>query len=419
MNQPRIIAYNLILDWYKNGTFPNLALKNVLRSVSVPRDKRFITALVYGVIERKLTLEYFIGKVCDRPVERLDKSVLVLLQMGIYQAFYMNVPPSAACDTTVELAHSLKLRYCSGLINAVLRRCCDEQDELKLLRKTDFSVRYSISTDLTELLISQYGKETFVQMMERLSEHADFLYIYHHQKKCSSDELKFSLKKEGVTIQETSLPHLFCCVHGFAVDQTYAFQNGFFHIVGPHSAETALQMPDRAETVIDLCAAPGGKTFILSENCAGTVYAFDIHSHKIDLMKKDAARLKQDNVLFQTADSTLYHAEFDSTADFVLCDVPCSGLGMIARKPDIKYKTLDFDSLKAVQETILRNGARYLKPAGVLTYSTCTINITENEEIVYSFLREKPGFRLCEMKTYLPGIDGDGFFIAVFRKDQI
>lgn len=420
-SNPRKIAYRLLDEWEQKKTFPNLALKNALRTVDEERDRRFITALVYGVVERKITLDHFINQCLNK--KKIEASVRCILRMGIYQMFYMNVPASAACNTSVDLIKERGFTRSAGLVNAVLRRCDRERDELLRLKKADFSLRYSIDPHLVELLLDQYGKETFVLMMEGMRTPETAIYLFHNLKKVSEKEFLQQMVDEGVSLEPTDLPHLFCSSVGFSPEHSKAYQEGFYHIVGHHSAQAALMLPKGANKVMDLCAAPGGKTMILAALGQAEVHSYDIHEHKVKLLQEEAKRLVHPNVIVRRQDGTQLMKEHIETADFVLCDVPCSGLGMMCKKPDIKYKNYSSEEFTSVQSAILTNGSSYLKRGGRLVYSTCTIDRRENEQLITRFLQKHRNFSLDQSvlengeKLYLP-IDGaDGFYIAVLKKD--
>ena len=415
---PRQISLKLLIDWDQQGSYPNLALKNALRTLSDPRDRRFITALVYGVIERKITLDHWIGQCSSRKVHQLSADVLNALRMGFYQIFYMRVPASAACNTTVQLMKENGNIRSSGFVNAVLRNAAQNMEELLKLKKADYSVRYSISPVLVETLLAQYGKECFVRMMEGISEPDPSVCLFHNSRQGTAEEFLIKMREEGVVLSPTLFHGLYKTENGFSVEESTAFREGWFHVVGLHSAETALHLPKGAKKIMDLCAAPGGKTFILAALTDGEVYAFDLHLHKTENLKKSASRLHHRNVHVQQADATKEMKEHLSSFDFVLCDVPCSGLGIIRSKPDIKYKEYDINTLAETQRAILENGAAYLADNGTLIYSTCTIDRRENEETVQSFLENHHDFTLIDQKTYLPGIDGDGFYYAILRKGK-
>ncbi len=415
----RNIALKLLLDFEEHHTFLNLALKEGLRSLNDQRDRRFATALVYGVAERKITLDHYISKVSEK---KIDSVVRCILRMGIYQMFYMQVPPSAACNTSVDLAKRNGRGHSAGFVNAVLRKCAAEKDRLMLLKKADFSVRYSISPFLVDLLLEQYGKETFVEMMEQGCGKDEAIYLCCNTRKISEEEFLAALKSEGVSLEKAELPHLYRCLSAFSIEDSSCFKKGFFHVIGYHSALAASLVPPHSERVLDLCAAPGGKTFMMASLIKGSIEAFDLHDHRALLLKKGAERLGYKNVCALQMDSTVYNPKLKDCADFVLCDVPCSGLGMMGKKPDIKYKEYDSASLIDTQKKILANGAKYLKAGGRLVYSTCTIDRRENENQVRDFLKNHPDFTLdrdnliAGEQLFLPDLEGDGFYIAVLKK---
>ncbi len=419
----RLIAYNLIRDWDESAEYPNLALKKALRTVADERDRRFISALVYGVVEKKITLDHFIRQCSARPLDKISPAVLNALRMGIYQMFYLNIPESAACNTTVEIVKTSGLSHSSGFVNAVLRRCAKEKEELLLLKKADYSVRFSIAPQIVDLLLEQYGKETFLKIIEGMESQDHSIYLFHNHCKGSENEFISIMRDEGIELKSSEISHLFKSNRGFSVESSAAYNDGWFHVIGLNSTRAAALAPTDARVILDLCAAPGGKTFVMATNTDAEIVSFDIHTHKVDLMKKTAMRLGHNNVSFLNGDSSKLDSKFIESADFVLCDVPCSGLGIMGKKPDIKYKDYDSVSLRETQYKILENGSQYLKKGSLLVYSTCTLDRRENEDQVERFLKEHSDFNLDQtvlkngMETYLPDGCEDGFFIAALRKD--
>ena len=419
----RAIAYNLIRDWDESGEYPNLALKKALRTVADERDRRFISAIVYGVVEKKITLDHFIRQCSARPFDKISPAILNALRMGIYQMFYLNIPESAACNTMVEIVKTSGFSHSSGFVNAVLRRCAKEKEELLLLKKADYSVRFSIAPQIVDLLLDQYGKETFLKIIGGIESQDHSIYLFHNHRKGAEKDFISVMRDEGIELKSTEIPHLFKSNRGFSVESSTAYNDGWFHVIGLNSARAAALAPTDAKVILDLCAAPGGKTFVMAANTDAELFSFDIHTHKVDLMKKTAMRLGHNNVSFSNGDSSKFNSKFIESADFVLCDVPCSGLGIMGKKPDIKYKDYDSVSLRETQYKILENGSQYLKNGSLLVYSTCTLDRRENEDQVERFLKENPDFNLDKtvlkngMETYLPDGCEDGFFIAVLRKD--
>lgn len=418
----RVIAYNLIRDWDERAEYPNLALKNALRAVDDERDKRFISAVVYGVVERKITLDHFIRRCSARPIEKISAPILNALRMGVYQMFYLNIPESAACNTMVEIVKASGFSHSAGFVNAVLRRCAREKEDLLLLKKTDYSVRFSIAPQIVDLLLEQYGKETFLKIVDGINAQDHSMYLFHNHRICSGNEFVSIMRDEGIEVETSEIPHLYKVNKGFAVETSPAYNSGLYHVIGLNSARAAALAPPDAKSILDLCAAPGGKTFVMAANTDAKMISFDIHAHKVELMKKSAKRLGYDQISFLMSDSSEINSDLINTADFILCDVPCSGLGIMGKKPDIKYKDYDSVSLRKTQYKILENGSVYLKKGGLLVYSTCTLDRRENEDQVHRFLEAHSDFNLDKavlkngMETYLPDGSEDGFFIAALRK---
>ncbi len=422
MKTPRMIAYNLILEWETKQTYPNLTLIKALRPVQNERDRRFITALFYGVVEKKITLDYFLSKCSDRAVDRLSAEVRTALRMGLYQMFYMDIPPSAACNTSVDCIKKAGRAHSAGYVNAVLRRCAAEKDELLSFKKADYTARFSISPQIVDLLLEQYGKEKFLRIIEGISAVSTRIYLFLNSKKCSADQLIASLASENIAINKTDIENLFFSDHGFDVETSQAFKKGYFHVIGRHSAEAALLLPKNAEKIMDLCAAPGGKTFAMASLTEAEIFAYDLYPHKIELMKAAGERLGHQNIHFECSDATVFDEKQRESADFVLCDVPCSGLGIMGKKPDIKYKEYKDNPFIETQKKILENGFAYLREGGRLVYSTCTIDQRENEALIQEFVSHKfncsldPSFYNKGYITFLPQDGEDGFFIAVLKK---
>ncbi len=418
----RDIAYNLIIEWDSKSTYPNLALKKALRTVENERDRRFISALVYGVVEKKITLDHFINQCTDRTADKMNVEIRSALRMGIYQMFYMNVPAAAACNTTVELVKQHRFSHSSGFVNAVLRRCDRERETLLTLKKADYSVRFSIDPALVELLLDQYGKETFLSIIENISSSDNSVYLYHNLKR--GDEWGFfdALSKDGISVSASEVPHLFRSENGFAVEASLAYQEGWFHIIGKNSAKAASFVSADAQTILDLCAAPGGKTFVIAALTNGQIRAFDIHPHKVKIIAEGAKRLQHENIQTECKDASITDDTLTESADFILCDVPCSGLGIMGKKPDIKYKEYISRDFTDLQYKILKNAALYLRAGGKLVYSTCTLDRRENELQIRKFLDNHSNFSLdtsaheSGYHTFLPQDGEDGFFIAVLRK---
>ena len=436
MQNPRQSAYEALLKIEKKGAYSNIALDFLLSETDFDsRDRAFVSNLVYGVIERKITLDYQIELYLSKPIKKLKKDVLTVLRLGAYQILFMDkVPSSAAVNESVNIAKKNGLSYASGLVNAVLRKI--DKNGLKLPSKEDYtlylSVMYSCPEWLINKWIKEYGKEDTAGI---LGSSVSVLknYIKVNNTLTSVNNLIAELKKEGVDAFETQYPDcLEIHLGGKSVESLESFKNGLFHV-----QDAACQLCAKAlnakpgDRVFDLCAAPGGKTYTVAEemNNDGEVLSFDIHEHRVKLIASGAVRLKLTCINAKKGDATRFYDELGK-ADAVLCDVPCSGFGIIGRKPEIKYKNPDeIKQLPALQLQILKNGAGYVKPGGRLVYSTCTLSHSENEKVCKRFLESTDEFTVVspfgsingdDFLTLMPHKNNtDGFFIACFERKTI
>ncbi len=422
----RTAAFDTLLMCEREGTYPNLALKKRLSSVKDMRGRRFAAALTYGVIEKKLLLDYYISKVSSVRLKKINCSVLTSLRMGLYQILFMSVPDSAACASSVELTRYAGVPKSAGFVNAVLRRLAREHADIPLPedKAERMSLELSLPSDTLELLISSVGEdETRLLLSGGKSE----LYAAVNTLKTDANGLIFALAESGISAKKTELCGLVSIDEGFDIENSAAYKNGLFHIVGKPSYIAACAVnPQAGDVIYDMCAAPGGKSFCMSFLSKGmaNVTAFDIHPHKAEIIRSGAARLGLENIRAVTADSAVCDPERRETADRVLCDLPCSGLGVIHKKPDIKYKKQDYAALCALQRDILKTGAYYLKSGGRLVYSTCTVNPAENGDMVNTV--SDFGLEIDDaaciygdyygQKQFLPSCGGEGFYIAILRK---
>lgn len=428
----RKTALDILVAYERNGTYPNLSLKSYLRNVKSDRDRRFISALVYGVIEKKILLDFYISNVSSTRIGKINPVVLTVLRMGLYQIIFMSTPPSAACNSSVELAKTNGQSKSSGFVNAILRRLSRSYEDIELPQSgiKYLSVKYSVSTAVLETLVHSLGYERTEDFLSYDANDARDIYIAVNTLKTSDNELIGLLEKENISAQKSDYSGLLKIREGFDIDNSNAYISGLFHVISkPSFIAAKLINAVQGSTVIDMCAAPGGKTFVMSYMSKGQadITAFDLHKHKTDNLLKEIIRLGLKNIKPMTADSCVPIESLYVSADRVLCDVPCSGLGMIHKKPDIKYKECDYASLVSAQSKILQNASMYLKSGGVLVYSTCTVNSDENNGVVNNFLRNNPHFEIDKSvdiynnsygeKLFLPQIDNtDGFYIAVLRK---
>ena len=417
----RQTAFRVLNRIEKNKAYSNLALDAQLRQNRENTvSSAFVTALVYGVLERKITLDYILSAFLKQPIKKLRTEVLIALRLGVYQIKFMDkVPVSAAVNESVKLVKSNGCAYASGLVNSVLRKVADSA--VLYPEKSDFlqylSVRYSCPTALVQHYIDDYGAENAEGiLMSSIGPVPTVLRV--NTLKTNETDLKEILAAEGIASAIGQTEHTLVLTDGGAIEQCNAYRDGLFHVQDTASA-LCVQALDvhPGQTVIDVCAAPGGKTFTVAERMEnqGKIFAFDLYPQRVSLIESGAVRLGISIIEAAAQDASICIPSLQNCADRVLCDVPCSGLGTIRRKPEIRYKDMGFiDNLTLLQYNILVNASKYVKEGGVLVYSTCTLNRAENEAVCDRFLQENADFHKLEAyQTLLPHKDGtDGFFFA-------
>ncbi len=432
MINTRKVAFEALMKIERDSAFSNLTLDSFLTKTELDaRDKSFVSALFYGVIERKMTLDYNLSLYLDKPLKKLKPEVLVLLRLGAYQILYMDkVPSSAAVNESVKLSKKF-CGFASGLINAVLRKV--DKNGLCLPDKNDvseyYSIRYSCEKWICEKWINEYGIENTEKILEACNGFAD-IYIRVNTTKISDDDLIEALHREGVICEKTYIDNaLKVVLGGNDIEKLKAYADGYFH-VQDLASQICVKALDakKGERIFDLCSAPGGKAYTTAEFMGneGEVLCFDKYKKRVDLINKGALRLNLSAIEGKVSDALAFREDL-GLADRVLCDVPCSGLGIIRRKPEIKYKSQDeLKALPEIQSCILNNGAKYVKKGGRLIYSTCSLSKDENENVCKRFLSENDNFKvirpipeICneDFITLMPHInDSDGFFIACFER---
>lgn len=409
MKSARLIAFETLHKIFYDSTYSNLAVDNALKDVDT--DKAFISALVYGVVERKITLDYYINKYLTA---KPKPKIMTVLRLGAYQLLFMDkVPSSAAINESVKLTHDIKQDYYSKLVNAVLHKIDSNREELD-----NPSIKYSVPECLINMWNKQYGADTVSEFLPALNERPP-IYAIPNRQFVDAGELCYELLEEGIdceVLEEVVLIH-----SSLDFNRSRAYKNGLFYIedLSSYHCAKALQAKP-GETVIDFCSAPGGKAFTIAQDMEnnGRLYAFDLYEHRAELIKKSAERLELNVIMSGVNDASVY-SDTIPKADRILCDVPCSGFGIVRRKPEIRYKNLDsIKDLPEIQLNILKTSALYLKDGGRILYSTCTLNKKENEKVVSAFLNEHSSFSLEYDKTIFPSKNGgDGFYFAVLTKN--
>lgn len=436
MADARLTVAKLLLKMESNGSYSNILLDSALSESGLSeRDKAFAAALFYGVTERKMTLDYIIQQYSRMHFKELETEVVVVLRMGIYQIMYTSVPESAAVNESVKLCKKLKLFSAQGFVNGLLRTFLRREKAVSYVgldTAERLSIQYSAPIWLARKLSAEYGEENAVKCL-KASLGAPPLYARVNTTKISPDDLVKSLKSDG--IKASVFKRLPACVKlekTGDLERSEAFRSGYFHVQDVSSQLCCHTLkPIVNETVLDICAAPGGKSFTMAELMGnnGHIISMDLYEQRVELIRKGAFRLGL-RIIDAEINNAVKFNENLPEADRVLCDVPCSGLGVIRRKPEIKYKSEeDFEELPRLQMAILETSARYVKVGGTLVYSTCTLSRAENDDIAAAFAAEHPEFspivqpipyagaENSHTRTFFPEEDGgDGFFTASFRR---
>lgn len=420
----RMLAYKL-LEKTEKGAYSNLALDAALKESDLSgRDKALAARLFFGVTERRLTLEHILSAYVSKPVIKLDAQVRITLLMGIYQLKYMDsIPDNAAVNEAVEMVRKLKKASASGMVNAVLRafiRADKAIPPVKGGKYAKMSVEYSCPEELVKRICEGYGEENARSLLEASLTPAKCI-LRANTTKTSGAELAESLRTRGVEAEVSGYdPCAVICDGLRDIENDEDFINGSYHVQDMSSQLCCRAVsPEQGMTVIDMCAAPGGKTFTMAEmmNGTGKIYACELHEKRTRLIESGAKRLGLSNITAVTNDARKHNDSLPK-ADRVLCDVPCSGYGVIRGKPEIRYKPLsDSDRLPDIQLDILKSAAEYVKEGGLLVYSTCTVNIEENERVIEKFLSENDSFEGDIFPSDMGGFFKDKFITAIFTKE--
>lgn len=422
MTNPRQAATQALLQVFQEGAYSNLTTDELFAQLD-SRGRAFATALFFGVLERAVTLDWAMGCYSKIKVHAMSPTVREILRGGFYQLLYMpSVPPSAAVNESVALTKVMGEAGASGFVNGVMRAFVRSEMAYPLPKDKLMAtaVTYGIPAPLVQQWRRDYGHDETMDMLEALSRPApDFVRV--NTLRTTPARLVDTLAEQGITATACPEDSFALELHGAGNPTTIpAFQQGLFHIQDISSQRCVAALdPHPGMRVLDLCAAPGGKSFTAAQYLQGRgeVVARDLHPSRVALIDDGARRLGLD-IHTQVGDATVYDPDL-GTFDRVLCDVVCSGYGVIRRKPEIRYKDPKvLDGIRLPQYNILCTALNYLKKDGLLIYSTCTLNPRENQDIVADLLAQHPHMEAASMETMLPGKAwrGDGFFTAALRR---
>lgn len=423
----RTTALSVLIACRKQGAWADGVLKEYIsRDRLDRRDAALASRLCYGVLQNRILLDYHLEHLLTGNIRKLQPVVLDILRLGLYQILMMDkIPVSASVNEAVEQGKRYANGRAAGLINGVLRRAGREKDTL--CAPDDLSIRYSHPKELVELLQDSVGSDQIEALLASHNAPAETTIQVNTLVTDDKAVLEALEQVGAVTEPHPWLKHAYC-ISGYGnLEQIPLFREGGFFVQDPAarlSVEVAGLQPGMQ--VLDGCSAPGGKSFAaaLAMKNQGRIISCDIHPHKIELLRKGAERLHISIMEPRLQDASQPVAEWEGTMDAVIADVPCSGLGVIRKKPDIRYKDLsELEKLPAVQKRILHQLSACVKPGGVLLYSTCTILKRENEDVIRWFLQEHPQFSpepfrdTNGMLTLLPSVHKtDGFFICKMRR---
>lgn len=431
----REVALTVLMDIETNQTFSNLALGNALRKnqFTDKTERAFLTRLVEGVVECRIRLDYVIDRFSKMKVRKCKPMIACLLRMGCYQILFMDgVPDSAACNESVKLAKKHGFAGLSGFVNGVLRTIAREKERISYPDTGKNPVQaYSVLTSTPEWLVEKLIKDYGYEKAQRI------LQASFDERKISVRLNRACIEAGGDTVEgyREKLKTSGICVEAGAyyegawllskydfVHKIPGYKKGYFTVQDESSmcavAAAGIQADD---FVMDLCAAPGGKTTAAAAYAKnGRVLSMDIAQEKLARVEENIEREHLENVEITCQDATEYMKEYEGKADVVIADLPCSGLGIMGRKNDIKYRVQpsQIEALVELQHTILQNACRYVKPGGTLLYSTCTITPEENIMQTERFLQEHEDYKKVEERQFLQGVDVcDGFYYAVLKRN--
>ena len=427
----REIAVETLLLITQKGEYSHIVLKNVLDKYQYleKKERAFITRVVDGTLERMIELDYIIDQFSKVKTDQMKPVIRTILRSSVYQLKYMDsVPDSAVCNEAVKLAVKKGFGGLKGFVNGVLRSIGRNIARVKYPERNDIvsyiSIKYSLPEWILRQWLDTYDVNTVIAIGEEFLKEKP-LSIRCDTSKISADDLQKRLKEEGALAELSGeLPYALYLTGYDHLAGLKSFRDGLFYVQDISSMQVAEWAdPKEGSEIIDVCAAPGGKALHLAQRMRGTghVTACDVSANKVMQIEENIERSRLENIDAFCWDATVCNEAWVDAGDIVIADLPCSGLGVLGKKPDLKYRMTQAQQRELVmlQRKILSNISAYVKPGGVLLYSTCTICREENEENAAWFAEMFPWFKLLREQQMLPGRDaGDGFYIAMFQREN-
>ena len=442
----REVAMKILLDINHNKAYSNLSLNKYLKDVTEKKDENLIREIIYGVLENLIYIDYIISKASKIKIKKIHPNILEILRIGIYQIVFMDkIPESAAVNESVKLAKKYGHKGTIGFTNGVLRSISRDKEEFMKINAKDkseyISIKYSHPQELVKRWVDEFGIG-FTEELCRANNTTPLLNIRVNTLKTDKASLQNSLKEKGIrTIEGKYAEDSLIVKNPFAITETEEFKNGLFTIQDESSMLVSQIMnPQEGSSVLDVCSAPGGKSTHIAQmmNNKGYILSRDIHPHKMKLIEDNTNRLGIDIIESEVYDALDRDENLIGKFDYCILDAPCSGLGLIRRKPEIKLnrKEEDLESLSSLQYNIIQTIKNYVKVGGVLVYSTCTIERKENLDLIKKFIEKNPEFKLVNIEDRIKEKDEfstlkdgyielfphinqtDGFFIAKMIKER-
>lgn len=435
----RNLALDVVMEVLEKNGFSNQVLGSVLSKYQYleKQERSFVTRLSLGTIENALLLDEVINCYSKTKIKKMKPVIRNILRLSVYQIYFMDsVPDSAVVNEAVKLSKKRGMAGLSGFVNGVLRSILREEKPLCEFQR-DLSTTYSCPQWLVDMWERDYGQEKTKEILDGFWGN-NLLHIRTNLSKITPEELKCHLEQEGVCVQPTTLPYAFSISGVDYLKKLESFQKGLFYVQDISSMEVAESAKlCGGEKILDVCAAPGGKSLHMAEllcykeslqgksettkdGAVGSVEARDISVEKVSRIEENIKRSGLSNIRTKVWDARQFDEGAKDQYDVVVCDLPCSGLGVLGKKPEIKYRVVeeDIEALAQLQREILSNAKAYAKRGGRLIFSTCTLNKTENDENTRWFLDSFPEYRLLSQNQIFPKQNqGDGFYIAVFEKE--
>lgn len=437
----REIAIKVLQEVYAKQAYANIAMNRVVAKEQISAlDRKFLTELVYGTVKATNTLDWIISSFVNRPLSKIPPMILYIMRVACYQIMYMDkVPPSAACNEAVELSkkytHQGTVKFVNGVLRSIIRgKDSIEFPDLATKPIQHIALKHHHPEWLVKLWLEEFGQAETIELCTA-NNLAPHLTIRVNTIKINKEQLIERLAAEEITVEQSRYAQdgLIITDMKRSLADSQTFKQGLWQIQDESSMLVAQVLDAQpGSTVLDMCAAPGGKSTHIAQYLqnSGKVLSCDIYEHKLNLIKENSSRLGIKILQTFLQDATIYVEQFNNIADYVLVDAPCSGLGVLRRRADARWRKQERELLELpeLQLSILKNAARYLKPGGRLVYSTCTIRRQENQDIIERFVQDMPEFEYEQITHPLnkqpvreivlyPHIDGvDGFYIVSLRK---